>query len=732
MPRIPIRVEPYSSPAKQHRHYKCKRDQVLRALGKAAYINGSQFAILLVSARGDVETYASDALQDHLDDWFMKSGVAEEARQLTLDNVPERRSAPPTNLTADDLLDDAPEPLSEAATPSVSRMTDDPFLESWSTLAEGSEKMPPSDDWSKLLKRSELVDEPQAIGETSGSLKSPQVPMVPQMSTPVRPLRSRQGSSGRVAANAHQPQYTIVLKNEAERTAFLEMRFGQLQQVMCKMIAKEWIKVIEPKKQTRYPYNKGEEAKPSWWPKDVRHKEPDHLMKPERHTLLLAMLRLNQARIARLQLATAEVVVQIKSGRVSLLMDIYRVAREEENLRDQNLDIDTPITVGVSSLEGWDGEASTNAESSVAAESSAESSTQLRDEVLGSGSMSKLLSTQRKRRRFTGSAKETPERMASAPMTWTPMNDPYEQSNHMRGMPQISPSQPLSAGMHLRPMSAVDVQHAPQVQPGFEADLPNYSSLNAGASRGELPPSTPGPGSVPSAPHQGTVAQSPVAGRSGIPNYSPGEELHRGSAGGVHPPHNVGQPMKPTRSAPAHMPNSPETWQMLQSQTSAQGYRLDQPVPSPMPMPVHREGDHRISWTFPYPASTMYPPHASPQSPWAMPETPIQRPPIPSMGMSAGPSDVRFSPSFDTSFSNSGPMTPSGMSMHMHPLHPHMQPQSGNVMAYHTAHGKSPVMLGGDLPPVGSAQTNEVPTFDVKLEPKPNVRYNGMDEWPCQ
>ena len=82
MPRIPVRVEPYSSPSKQHRHYKSKRDQVLRSLGKAAYINGSQFALLLVSARGDVETYASDALQGHLDTWFVKSGIADEARQL--------------------------------------------------------------------------------------------------------------------------------------------------------------------------------------------------------------------------------------------------------------------------------------------------------------------------------------------------------------------------------------------------------------------------------------------------------------------------------------------------------------------------------------------------------------------------------------------------------------------------------------------------------------------------
>ena len=120
------------------------------------------------------------------------------------------------------------------------------------------------------------------------------------------------------------------------------------------MIAKEWVKVIEPKKQTRFPYNKGDAGKPTWWPADVRHKEPDHLMKPERHALLLAILRSPQTRIARLQLATAEVIALIKAGKVTYLMDVYRVAREEERLRDEGLDPNSPITVSVSSLEGWD------------------------------------------------------------------------------------------------------------------------------------------------------------------------------------------------------------------------------------------------------------------------------------------------------------------------------------------------------------------------------------------
>lgn len=731
MPRIPIRVEPYSSPAKQHRHYKCKRDQVLRALGKAAYINGSQFAILLVSARGDVETYASDALQDHLDDWFMKSGVAEEARQLTLENVPERRNAPPAPLTTDDLLDDVPEPLSGAATPSVPRVSDDPFLESWSALAGNSEKISSSEDWSRLLKRSELTEEPQQMGE-GNPMNGPQVSMVPQMSTPLRPVRPRAPSAGRVAANAHQPQHIIVLRNEAERTAFIETRLGQLQQVMCKMIAKEWIKVIEPKKQTRFPYNKGEEGKPGWWPKDVRHKEPDHLMKPERHALLLAMLRSSQARIARLQLATAEVVVQIKSGRVSLLMDIYRVAREEEKLRDQNMDINTPITVGVSTLDGWDGD-TVASESSAAADTSAASTSQTKEDSVTSEPISKLLGSQRKRRRLTAASEETPER-SNTSMSWTPISDPYEQHTSIRGISHVSPSNPLPSGVPIRPVSSLDVQRGQPMQPSFDAsDLSSYSPIHAGPPRGELPPATPGSGPVLSGSQHGTMAQSPVTANPSMVNYPAGEQdLQRNTAQGIPPTQKVGQPMKPTRSAPAHMPNSPEPWQVMQSQGASQGLRIEPFVPSPMSMTPHGDNDQRMTWPVGYPGSPMYPPHPQQPPQWAMPETPLHRPPLPGVNVNVGPNDVRFSPSFDASFSNSGPMTPGSMSMHMHPIHAHMQPPSGSSMAYQAPHGKSPAIIGGDLPSVGAPHPNEVPAFDVKLEPKPNVRYSGMSEWPCQ
>jgi hypothetical protein len=93
--------------------------------------------------------------------------------------------------------------------------------------------------------------------------------------------RSSLGQDSAMISPASGTEYKpLPIGSTAEVTVFLETRFRQLQQLCCKIVAKAWIKVIEPKKQTRYPYNRGEESKPEWWPDGVRHKEPDHLMKP--------------------------------------------------------------------------------------------------------------------------------------------------------------------------------------------------------------------------------------------------------------------------------------------------------------------------------------------------------------------------------------------------------------------------------------------------------------------
>lgn len=69
--------------------------------------------------------------------------------------------------------------------------------------------------------------------------------------------------------------------------SFYEQRFKNCQQTACKLIAKAWVKAVEPKKQSTHPYTGSDEKAPAWWPKPwgptkddkVRHKEPDHLYK---------------------------------------------------------------------------------------------------------------------------------------------------------------------------------------------------------------------------------------------------------------------------------------------------------------------------------------------------------------------------------------------------------------------------------------------------------------------
>lgn len=77
---------------------------------------------------------------------------------------------------------------------------------------------------------------------------------------------------------------TLPIGDEQKVLAYYVEAFKAFQQINCREIAKACIKVIEPHKQTKHPYNGGntrdpESTKPCWWPTDVIHKEPDHLKK---------------------------------------------------------------------------------------------------------------------------------------------------------------------------------------------------------------------------------------------------------------------------------------------------------------------------------------------------------------------------------------------------------------------------------------------------------------------
>ena len=79
--------------------------------------------------------------------------------------------------------------------------------------------------------------------------------------------------------------YIVVDFNDKESMIlFYHYCFHSIGAVCMKKILKAWIKVIEPKKQVKYPYKGGERTKPKWWPtttedinSNCRHMEPDHL-----------------------------------------------------------------------------------------------------------------------------------------------------------------------------------------------------------------------------------------------------------------------------------------------------------------------------------------------------------------------------------------------------------------------------------------------------------------------
>lgn len=81
------------------------------------------------------------------------------------------------------------------------------------------------------------------------------------------------------------PQYRIKIGDSEAVWTFYEQQFKKCHQAACKLIAKAWIKAVEPKKQSTHPYTGSDEKAPDWWPKPygptkddkVRHKEPDHL-----------------------------------------------------------------------------------------------------------------------------------------------------------------------------------------------------------------------------------------------------------------------------------------------------------------------------------------------------------------------------------------------------------------------------------------------------------------------
>ncbi|KAK8048374.1 hypothetical protein PG994_010104, partial [Apiospora phragmitis] len=185
----------------------------------------------------------------------------------------------------------------------------------------------------------------------------------------------------------------ISVSDEKELWDFYEQRFKDCQQTACKLIAKAWIKAVEPKKQSTHPYTGSDEKAPDWWPQPwgsgkedrVRHKEPDHLYKRERVHLLNHILRMivvpntqQHADLKKLNLNVAklkDVTNEALSGwftdkdnpnnalKKPKLDEIFKVAAQEERFRHGQIGPTTKVHVKSDDRPG-DGYASDRDEAS--------------------------------------------------------------------------------------------------------------------------------------------------------------------------------------------------------------------------------------------------------------------------------------------------------------------------------------------------------------------------------
>ncbi|KAL5347677.1 hypothetical protein ACLOAV_007086 [Pseudogymnoascus australis] len=164
------------------------------------------------------------------------------------------------------------------------------------------------------------------------------------------------------------PTLTITIGDDAARDDVYLQCLKDIQQNGCKVIGKAWVKLLEPKKQSTYPYTKGAQKRPPWWPavtgrNNIRHKEPDHLHKRERIILLMHILGLivSQDRngpaqqrkidVSKLEKVTREAMATWfgekpkNAEKRGFLTQLFRVLYKEECYRRGELDGSTAVCV---------------------------------------------------------------------------------------------------------------------------------------------------------------------------------------------------------------------------------------------------------------------------------------------------------------------------------------------------------------------------------------------------
>ncbi|GAA5900891.1 uncharacterized protein JCM6883_004688 [Sporobolomyces salmoneus] len=322
-------------------HYRAAKGKILRSLGACTYRNGSQFAIVWVSPSGEVaDAYASEAFQPKLEEW-LGSSVQQDAKEIAkswrLDKE-RRKSAGEERLEVEGVYSTegiyvfSPDQIIDE------EMSDGEGMErTGSTTSRGATSSSSTSNQNPMRPRS------RTGGATSSSERIPsssnhrstrsittldggKAQQHPSPSFSANSVTSPIPTSSTLSSNGQTPALKLTRE---ELDGWFTSRLSELSHKTDKIVCRSWIKAIEPHKQTRFPYQKGEETKPSWWPPQMRHKEPDHLAKQERIGLLLHLLRLPHVTIGQLEAATGAVQMQIPTQKLPIIQSIYEAAKAE-------------------------------------------------------------------------------------------------------------------------------------------------------------------------------------------------------------------------------------------------------------------------------------------------------------------------------------------------------------------------------------------------------------------
>jgi Protein of unknown function (DUF2841) len=123
---------------------------------------------------------------------------------------------------------------------------------------------------------------------------------------PTKPSNYKwQGACKERAKSVNDKNAMISVKDPDLLALYYEKAFENIQQTNCRILAKAYVKLVEPQKQVNYPYNgrkliAGTKSqldpnvtKPPWWPSEVSHREPDHLPKAGRRIIIMLTPRVS-------------------------------------------------------------------------------------------------------------------------------------------------------------------------------------------------------------------------------------------------------------------------------------------------------------------------------------------------------------------------------------------------------------------------------------------------------